>query len=224
MLSRGVPRQDGTDRSQMDGQRIFSSVANRLRRGYAGVDMDTTPYLTGQFLLAMPGIGDPRFERAVIAMCAHDSDGALGIGIGQTVDGLTLHDLLRQFEIEPGEAPDRAIHFGGPVETRRGFVLHSTDWSGQDTIDVAGRWALSGTIDVLRAIAQGVGPTRWLVALGYSGWGEGQLEDELTRHGWFSTSGTPDLLYDVAAEDRWSRCFADAGIDPRLLANSTGTA
>jgi putative transcriptional regulator len=186
--------------------------------------MESAPFLTGQFLLAMPGIGDPRFERAVIAMCAHDGEGALGIGIGETIDGLGLHTLLRQFEIDPGDAPDAAVHFGGPVEPRRGFVLHSTDWGGQDTVDVGGRWALSGTIDVLRAIAEGKGPNQWLVALGYAGWGEGQLDAEMTRHGWFSTDSTPGLLYDVNAEDRWEVGFAGAGIDPRMLASSAGTA
>jgi putative transcriptional regulator len=186
--------------------------------------MDSAPFLTGQFLLAMPGIGDPRFEHAVIAMCAHDEEGALGIGIGETIDGLGLHDLLRQFEIDPGSAPDVPVHFGGPVEPRRGFVIHSTDWGGQDTIDVAGRWALSGTIDVLRAIADGSGPAQWLVALGYAGWGGGQLDEELTRHGCFNMPGTLDLLYDVGAAERWTKGFAGAGIDPRMLAASTGTA
>lgn len=186
--------------------------------------MESVEYLTGQFLLAMPGIGDPRFERSVIAMCAHDSNGALGVGIGATVAGLGLHDLLEQFEIEPGDTPDAPVHFGGPVEPRRGFVLHSLDWGGQDTVDVAGRWALSGTIDVLRAIAAGTGPSRWLVAIGYAGWGEGQLDEEMTRHGWFSTPATPELIYDATAAERWESGFASAGIDPRLLASSTGTA
>ncbi|MCD2323878.1 YqgE/AlgH family protein [Sphingomonas sp. IC-56] len=186
--------------------------------------MESTPFLTGQFLLAMPGIGDSRFERAVIAMCAHDEDGALGIGIGETIEGLGLHELLRQFEIDPGDAPDAAVHLGGPVEPRRGFVLHSTDWSGQDTVDVGGRWALSGTVDVLRAIAEGKGPRHWLVALGYAGWGEGQLDAEMSRHGWFSTAGDPRLMYDVAAEERWEEGFVSAGVDPRLLANCTGRA
>ena len=148
--------------------------------------MDEATYLTGQLLLALPGIGDPRFERAAIAMCAHDDEGALGIGIGATVQGIGLHGLLGQFEIEPGEAPDAPLHFGGPVEPRRGFVLHSADWGGQDTIDVAGRWGLTSTVDALKAIAEGKGPERWLVALGYAGWGAGQLESELTRHGWFN--------------------------------------
>lgn len=186
--------------------------------------MESTPFLTGQFLLAMPGIGDPRFERAVIAMCAHDDDGALGIGVGDTIEGLGLHDLLEQFEIEPGVAPDCPVHFGGPVERRRGFVLHTTDWSGQDTIDVAGRWALSGTVDILRAIATGDGPSRWLVALGYAGWGQGQLDAELTRHGWFNTPADARLLFDVDAEARWATGFALAGIDPRLLSNAAGQA
>jgi putative transcriptional regulator len=120
--------------------------------------------------------------------------------------------------------PDGPVHFGGPVEPRRGFVVHSTDWGGQDTIDVAGRWALSGTIDVLKAIAEGTGPSEWLVALGYAGWGEGQLDEEMTRHGWFNTPGHVSLIYDEEAEDRWFAGFASAGIDPRMLASSTGTA
>ncbi len=181
-------------------------------------------YLTGQFLLAMPGISDPRFDHAVIAMCAHDSHGAMGIGIGEQIDDLGLHEILDQFDIATGVAPNAPVHLGGPVEPGRGFVLHSNDWGGQDTIDVAGRWSLSGTIDILRAIAEGRGPSRWVVALGYAGWGAGQLDGEMTRHGWFNTPGTPELIYDVATGDRWSRGFASAGIDPRLLASSAGTA
>lgn len=186
--------------------------------------MESSPFLTGQFLLAMPGIGDPRFERAVIAMCAHDGDGALGIGIGIALDSIRFHDVLRQLDIDPGAAPDVPVHLGGPVEPRRGFVLHSRDWGGGDTIDVAGRWALSGTVEVLRAIADGNGPSRWLAALGYAGWGEGQLDGEMTRHGWFNVIGDEALLYETEADARWEAGFAGAGIDPRLLANATGTA
>jgi putative transcriptional regulator len=181
-------------------------------------------YLTGQFLLAMPGMGDPRFERAVIAMCAHDADGAIGVGLGATVDGLSFHDLLDQFEIPHGAAVDAPVHVGGPVEQRRGFVIHSRDWSGQDTIDVAGRWCLSSTVDVLRAIADGSGPSHWVVALGYAGWGEGQLDGELTRPGWFNVAGDDALLYDTAAGERWAKGFADAGIDPRMLVSGAGSA
>ena len=181
-------------------------------------------YLTGQFLLAMPGMNDPRFDHAVIAMCAHDANGALGIGVGATITGLGFHDLLDGFEIDHGDAPDTPIHFGGPVEPQRGFVVHSRDWGGEDSVDVAGRWSLSGTLDVLRAIAEGRGPTRWVAALGYAGWGEGQLDGELTRPGWFSVTGDEALLYDTAAAERWTRGFAGAGIDPRLLVTSVGSA
>lgn len=186
--------------------------------------MDVPAFLTGQFLLAMPGMGDPRFEHAVIAMCSHDETGAMGVGLGAAIDGLGFHDLLDSFKIEHGKAPDMPIHFGGPVEPRRGFVLHSRDWDGGDTVDVAGRWALSTTIDVLRAIAGGTGPSRWTVALGYAGWGAGQLEGELTRPGWFNVAGDEALLFDVPAAERWTRGFASAGIDPRMLVSGAGNA
>lgn len=138
-------------------------------------------FLSSKLLLAMPGMADPRFERAVIAMCVHDENGAIGIGIGQKRTGITFRGLLRQLEIDPGEAPDYAVHHGGPVEPGRGFILHSEDWGGQDTLHVAGLCAMTGTIDVLRAIAEGRGPSQWVAALGYAGWGEGQLEEEMTR-------------------------------------------
>lgn len=186
--------------------------------------MDSFPYLSGQVLLAMPGIGDPRFARAVIAMCTHDSNGAMGVGIGAHVENLRLHELLGQFKIEPGAAPDAPIHVGGPVEPGRGFVLHSNDWGGQGTVDVAGRWALSGTIDILRAIASGKGPGKWVVSLGYAGWGAGQLDEEMTRHGWMNVAGDRALLFDTPVAERWTRGFAAAGVDTRLLSARGGTA
>lgn len=182
-------------------------------------------YLCGQFLLAMPGIGDPRFERSVIAMCAHDADGAFGICLHEPADGLTVPELMRQLDIDPGQTPDRQVVAGGPVEPGRGFVLHSTDWSGQDTRHVAGRWALTSTRDVLVAIAQGRGPTRWTVALGYAGWGSGQLEDELGLHGWFSTAEAAELLlWETEPPLRWRRAFAAAGVNTALLAPAAGRA
>lgn len=186
--------------------------------------MDQTRFLTGQILLAMPGIGDRRFDHAVIAMCSHDADGAMGVGIGDTIEGLSLHTLLAQLEIEPGAAPDVPIHQGGPVETRRGFVLHDAGWGGQDTIDVAGKWALSGSVDVLRAIAAGTGPERFLIALGYAGWDGGQLDAEMSRHGWMNVDGDAALLFDVPTPQRWRAGFDGAGIDTRLLSPGAGTA
>lgn len=186
--------------------------------------MTAPPFLTGQFLLAMPGMGDPRFARAVIAMCAHDENGALGIGVGQHVAGLTLHGLLEQLEIPAQAAPDVPIHFGGPVEPQRGFVLHGLDWGGEDSIQVAGRWALTSTLDVLRAITEGRGPSRWLVALGYAGWSPGQLDGEMTRHGWFATPADDALLFETEVNERWPRGFAISGIDVRLLTAESGNA
>ncbi|WP_419808027.1 YqgE/AlgH family protein [Sphingomonas sp.] len=186
--------------------------------------MDEPVYLTGQFLLAMPAMEDPRFSHAVIAMCAHGPDGAVGVGVGQLYPALHFHDLLAQFGIDPGECENAPVHVGGPVEPRRGFVLHSLDWGGQDTLDVAGRWALSSTLDVLRAIASGKGPSRWLIALGHAGWGSGQLEGELTRPGWVTVKGDDALLFGIATGERWARGFAGAGIDPRLLVGSVGRA
>lgn len=186
--------------------------------------MDAPASLSGQYLLAMPGIGDPRFAKAVIAMCAHDEQGALGVGIGRTLPGITLHSLLEQLDIAPGVAPDCAIHSGGPVEPQRGFVLHGTDWRGGDTLLVGERWGLTSTLDVLRAISEGEGPRRWLVALGYAGWGGGQLDGEMRRHGWLATRGDDELLFEHEASRRWDLAMRSAGIDPRLLASTSGQA
>jgi putative transcriptional regulator len=180
--------------------------------------------LAGQFLLALPGIGDARFEQAVIALCLHQPDGAMGIGIGRIVPKLGLHDLLKQLDIPPGEAPDAPVHFGGPVEPQRGFVLHTPDWRGEDTVVIDDQLALTTTLDVLRAITTGSGPDRWLVALGYAGWGEGQLDDEMRRHGWLTVPWTDELMFEGTSADRWSRALRAAGIDGRLLASTSGTA
>jgi putative transcriptional regulator len=180
--------------------------------------------LAGELLLALPGIGDPRFEQAVIAMVLHQPDGAMGVGIGRTVPGITLHALLKQLDIEPGVAPDAPIHQGGPVETQRGFVLHSPDWKGDDTLTVSDTMSLTTTLDVLRAIAKGEGPDRWLVALGYAGWGEEQLDEEMRHHGWLSVNASEELLFETPIKHRWPRAFATAGVDVRLLAPTSGHA
>lgn len=190
--------------------------------------MDDAPFLSGKLLLAMPGMADPRFERAVIAMCVHDENGAVGIGIGHKRAGLRFRTLLRQLDIDSGDAPDVAVHHGGPVEPGRGFVLHSLDWGGQDTLQVAGPsgklFGMTGTIDVLRAIAENRGPSRWIASLGYAGWEEGQLETELTRHGWFAADASETILFDTPTDERWAAAFKSAGVDPRLLSSETGAA
>lgn len=186
--------------------------------------MDDGQYLTGKLLLAMPGMGDPRFDHAVIAMCLHDSTGAFGIGIGRARKGVTLRSLLEDIGIEPDQAPDVAVMDGGPVEPGRGFVLHTSDWSCESTVQVPGLAALTGTVDVLRAIAAGTGPSRWVVSLGYAGWAAGQLEGEMRRHGWFAGPGRSEVLFDTDAASRWTAAWRAEGIDPGALANVTGSA
>lgn len=188
--------------------------------------MSDAPFssLAGQLLLALPGIGDPRFEHAVIAICIHQPDGAMGVGIDRLVPGLGLHALLGQLDIPTGAAPDAPIHHGGPVDPQRGFVLHSVDWRGEDTFDITPALALTTTLDVLRAIAAGNGPDRWLIALGYAGWGDGQLDDEMRRHGWLNLPARDDLLFETEVCRRWPQSFAAAGIDVRLLASTSGHA
>jgi putative transcriptional regulator len=190
--------------------------------------MDEPRFLSGKLLLAMPGMADPRFERAVVALCVHDENGAVGVGIGQKRAGMRFRALLQQLDIDPGEAPDCAVHHGGPVEPGRGFVLHSTDWGGQDSLQVNGpagvSFAMTGTIDILKAIAEGKGPSQWIAALGYAGWGEGQLDEEMTRHGWFAAGASHKILFDTPTDERWAAAFKAEGVDTRLLSSETGAA
>jgi putative transcriptional regulator len=184
----------------------------------------TEQYLSGRILLAMPGMFDPRFERSVNVMCVHDEHGALGIGIGHVREDISFHGVLEELGIDPGSVPDCPVMHGGPVETGRGFILHSTDWGGTDTIEVQGLCGLSASQDVLRAIAEGRGPGRWIMALGYAGWGPGQLENEMRHHGWYAADGHPEVLFATPAETRWLATWRAEGIDPALLSTETGRA
>lgn len=186
--------------------------------------MDQPHYLAGRLLLALPGMFDPRFTRAAIALCIHDENGALGVGVGRLHDSITFRSVLQDAGIDPGSLPDAPVHVGGPVEPQRGFVLHTPDWGGMGTIEANPLCSLSFSHDVLRAIAEGRGPSRWLFALGYAGWGEGQLEEELRHHGWHAAQGRPEILFETPAEKRWTKAWQAEGIDPALLASETGHA
>lgn len=186
--------------------------------------MTDASYLTGRLLLAMPGMFDPRFERSVNFMCVHNEDGALGIGVGQVREGITFHEVLNELDIDPGIAPDCEVLHGGPVEPGKGFLLHSRDWMGPDSLKVCAFAALSSSIRLLRDIAAGKGPKHWLIALGYAGWGAGQLEGEMRQHGWYAANGHPEILFETPVRDRWTECWRADGIDPALLANVTGSA
>ncbi|MBT2187771.1 YqgE/AlgH family protein [Sphingobium nicotianae] len=182
------------------------------------------PSLAGQMLLAMPDMPDPRFERSVILLCVHDEGGALGIALDEPMAGIGLHTLLDSFDIEAGEIGDTTVLAGGPMEPRRGFVLHSRDWSAKDSHIVAKDIALTGSLEILNAIAKGEGPRNYLVALGYAGWGSGQLERELAAPGWYVSQADPRQLFDVEPNERWATAFEMEGIDPAMLASSSGHA
>jgi putative transcriptional regulator len=181
--------------------------------------------LTGQLLIAMPAMPDPRFAHSVIFMCMHDERGAMGIIVNQVVDGLDFGKLLEQVGIKD-EPPKRriAIHVGGPVESGRGFVLHSSDYGLDSTLDVDGGIRLTQSIEVLKEISRGGGPRRCLLALGYAGWGPGQLEREIKQNGWLNVAADEELIFDAAIDDKWRRALAKMGIDPTMLSSSAGRA
>jgi Putative transcriptional regulator len=181
--------------------------------------------LVGKLLVAMPGMRDPRFAKSVVYMCAHSTDGAMGLVLNRILDTLTFADLLEQLGI-PSSESQRAIrvHFGGPVETGRGFVLHSPDYKQDGTLIVAGEVSLTATVDILRAIAAGAGPRRHLLALGYAGWGPGQLDGEIRANGWLHVPADEELVFDPGLETKWDRAMAKMGIDPRMLSDAAGHA
>jgi putative transcriptional regulator len=181
--------------------------------------------LVGQLLVAMPQMEDPRFERAIIYLCAHNADGAMGVVVNKLVDAITFDALLDQLGIEP-LAPCNTIrvHFGGPVETGRGFVLHSSDYVQPNTLVVDERFALTSTIDVLKAIAEGRGPSRCLLALGYAGWGSGQLDTEMLENTWLSVPADDDLVFGSDISHKWENAIHKLGIDLLSLSSDAGHA
>ena len=182
-------------------------------------------YLSGQLLIAMPGMTDPRFEKSVIYVCAHNSDGAMGLVVNRAIDSLTFPELLQQLEIDPaaGNDPVRVL-FGGPVEQARGFVLHSPDYLQDASLVVDENIALTATIDILRAIAEGKGPANCLLALGYAGWAAGQLDSEIKSNGWLSVDADAELVFGCDLDEKWERAMAKIGIDPRMLSDDAGHA
>jgi putative transcriptional regulator len=179
--------------------------------------------LTGQLLIAMPQMEDPRFSRSVVFMCAHNAEGAMGLVVNKTVDQLSMGELLAQLGIE-GDGFNRArVHFGGPVEAGRGFVLHSTDYAEQATL-VVGDVGVTATLDILRAIGRGEGPRQRFFALGYAGWGPGQLDAEIQANGWLTVPSDNALLFDDGNDDKWRRAIAKLGVDPFALSGDAGHA
>ncbi|MCZ6604854.1 MAG: YqgE/AlgH family protein [Alphaproteobacteria bacterium] len=181
-------------------------------------------YLDGQMLIAMPTMGDPRFTKSVIYLCAHSAEGAVGLVINKPIDTLTFPELLEQLEIETRDRDDMPVHFGGPVEARRGFVLHSAEFVEDGTLVVDEKIALTATIDILREIAKGTGPRQTLLALGYAGWGPGQLESEIHDNAWLNAPADTAIIFDGTLDTKWERALATLGIDQAMLSGTAGRA
>ncbi len=194
---------------------------------------DNEGYLDGQLLVAMPLMTDRRFERSVIYVCAHSAEGAMGLIINKSASNISFADLLSKLEIGvqpdvdlmPSNVAALPIHVGGPVETGRGFVLHSSDYFADDsTLEIDKHMCLTATVDILRAIAEGDGPEQAILALGYAGWSAGQLEDEIQANGWLNCPADPDLVFQTGLPDKYSTALTRLGIDPLHLVADAGHA
>ncbi len=181
--------------------------------------------LTGQVLIAMPAMADQRFAQSVIYVCAHTEEGAMGIVLNRPLDAPSFSDLLQQLGVDP-VPPARSIRLcqGGPVDNARGFVLHTADWTGDGSLRVDDTMALTASLDILKAIASGGGPARGVLALGYAGWGPGQLDAEIQQNAWLSAPADLSLVFDEAHETKWRRALASLKIDPLLLSPAAGRA
>lgn len=183
--------------------------------------------LAGKLLIAMPGMGDMRFQRSVILICAHSAEGAMGLIVNKPAAEMSFSGLLEHLGIRPS-APGRDIrvHFGGPVERGRGFVLHSDDWGGraEPGMEVPGGYRMTSTLDILEALAGGGGPELALLALGYSGWGPGQLEGEILRNDWLIADALPEIVFSAPDAEKWGLALKALGIDPITLSHTAGRA
>ncbi len=186
--------------------------------------------LTNQFLIAMPGMADDTFRGAVVYLCEHTEHGALGLVINKPID-IKVSKLFEKVDLslERAELAEQPVYFGGPVQTERGFVLHDKQPAGatpyNSTLEIsAGGLEMTTSKDVLEAMAEGAGPKRVLITLGYSGWGAGQLEDEISRNGWLTVGADPAIIFDTPIEMRYERALALLGFDPRMLSQDVGHA
>ena len=187
--------------------------------------IDDLENLCGHFLVAMPGMIDPRFSETVIYLCIHNADGAMGLVVNRPLEREGFSMLLKRLSIEAVE-PSSGINIfsGGPVEVDRGFILHSLEYIKKTTISVDDKIGLTATIDIIQDIALGSGPKKSLVILGYAGWGAGQLEEEVKRNGWLHVEGDSEILFNIEPEKKWKYAISKIGIDPVMLSSDIGHA
>ncbi len=191
-----------------------------------GRDTEKTNFLEGKLLIAMPGMGDPRFEKSVIFMCAHSEEGAMGIIVNKPIEQLRFREMVERLELNLNDkTPYMPVLFGGPVENSRGFVLHSPDYKAEDaTVAVLKDVSLTATMDILRELAGGAGPAQALFALGYAGWGPGQVESEIRLNGWVHCDADGAIVFDTDLDHKWRNALQRLGIDVTLLSSQAGRA
>jgi putative transcriptional regulator len=201
-------------------------MARRARKPARGGGPDRDgDYLAGQVLIAMPNMQDSQFAHAIICLCAHTRDGAMGIVLNKPIANLSFDELLKQLSLEP-LPPHRRIrmHDGGPVDGSRGFVLHTADWQSDQSLAITEDLALTASIDILKAIAEGGGPREGILALGYAGWGPGQLEAEIQSNAWLSVPPDEALVFGEEHAAKWRQAMAKLKVDPLLLSAAAGHA
>lgn len=182
-------------------------------------------WLTGKMLVATPGMQDPRFARAVIYICSHGPSGAMGLVVNRLFGEADFPALLEQLNIESSpDMPDIPVQFGGPVEIGRGFVLHSVEYAREGTTRIDDVIAVTATIEIIQDIANGKGPDRAVMVLGYAGWSGGQLEEELKDNGWLTVETDQEILFDRNFDTKWERALSKIGISPAMLSNTQGSA
>ena len=181
-------------------------------------------WLNGQLLIAMPGMQDPRFGRTVLYICTHSAEGAMGLVINRAFGEIRFADLMGQLGIHGVPPDDRPVHFGGPVDSSRGFVLHSADFQTDQTLIIDSRVALTATKDILQAIVDGTGPDSAIFALGYAKWYPGQLDSEIQANAWLTAPADSALIFDGDLDTKWERAISQLGFDPAMLSDAAGHA
>lgn len=181
-------------------------------------------FLTGKLIISMPYAPDPRFTHSVIYVCGHDSTGAMGLIINKPLSSVSFSDLLEQMSIPHGATADISVYYGGPVEVGRGFVLHSSDYITDSTVFVSNDFALTATMDILRAINHDIGPQQSMLALGYVGWDSGRLEQEIQENHWLIIEATPDLVFSHDKDNLWRASLSTIGVNPDSVSLEIGHA
>ena len=184
-------------------------------------------FLAGKLIIAMPTMSDPRFKRSVVCICAHNEDGAIGIIINKIIESLSFSKIIKQLKLNKNMTKNdykNHIYFGGPVETERGFILHSADYSSENSTSINSEISMTASTEILQALIDGNGPNKSIVALGYAGWGPGQLDTEIQSNAWLSVESDLELVFSAKTAEKWDMALEKIGVNPALLSTEAGRA